>query len=1056
MFTRPYRLQVVGIVLTAAVLLLAAGVSGCGATQLARSNGSANLAASTPPASATQASSGPFAIPAPSQMYSRLHVPGQTGERAPAASGFAALLPGPHKAVSSVMTHTGSEFEAGLSQRITAVDTQAAFDSAWLDGYSAFDTVAYASYRFDLRWRQGDLKIRTDWSRPSAVPALDFTKVWLGASNWQKNRWDWYSAAAGGNAMTAPGSIDAYRHPDTEEMLVVVVKLPQSPHQLKRIWLSDYSMRGDWWMAGRDEGHRSCSPTHGPQSQTVLWQSRLADGLNLQQPVYDSEGYLYFGGAVPDSTTRKMASILPNGSPRWNIALTPLDMDNAGCPSPAMSYDGGIFYALHHGPLYSVNLDKTINWEYSGPGAVDGSPALAPDGTCYIIGKGGAALDESYLLAVEPNGTQEWQYAFGTEAITSPALGPDGTVYVGCSDRQLYAFHPDGTVYWNYEAEAPLVAGISVGNDGTAYCLDATGKLTAVGDDGTQAWTFQLPGVTDSDTLWPAIGSDGAVCIPAADGLLYVLNGDGTLRWTYRVGICSAAPTIDADGTIFVSSLDCRVYAVAAGGALKWWYVAAAPLLSQPVLAEDGSLYVTDARDVMYAIGPGTPMDPHTLSGEVKDEADAGLAGVMITISGTEPVITDENGHWSKSGLPDGIYLISPSLAGYDFAPQLDIVTIAGGDIQAADFIGSPQSAPIWPMWGMNRAHTRCSTHIGPTDVQSRWVVQYDGDAIVSEPVIGADGAIYIQYASGILRAFNPDGKERWHYVMWSDSLSTPTIADDGTVYSSTVNGSIYSLTPGGLYKWVTTLPSALSGSPIVLSDGGIIHADTFGGVFALDTTGTGTLLYGSGSGGGSGATPAVADDGTIYFGNGLDTIYALNPDGTVQWSFPADAGGLESPLQTSPSIGADGTVYMGFGTNFYALNPDGTEQWVFPATVEIHSSPAIGPDGTIFFGTDIIVEQQFARYYALHPDGTEKWHQNTRAPIRNSPIVDANGVSFVSMKVNEVGGGSMTAVLAGGGVIWSIDTPGNVYTSATIGADGTLYFGDDWGIAFAIGPGGG
>jgi len=35
----------------------------------------------------------------------------------------------------------------------------------------------------------------------------------------------------------------------------------------------------------------------------------------------------------------------------------------------------------------------------------------------------------------------------------------------------------------------------------------------------------------------------------------------------------------------------------------------------------------------------------------------------------------------------------------------------------------------------------------------------------------------------------------------------------------------------------------------------------------------------------------------------------------------------------------------------FNALNPDGTLKWSYPTDCDIYSSPAIGPDSTIYFG---------------------------------------------------------------------------------------------------------
>ena len=77
--------------------------------------------------------------------------------------------------------------------------------------------------------------------------------------------------------------------------------------------------------------------------------------------------------------------------------------------------------------------------------------------------------------------------------------------------------------------------------------------------------------------------------------------------------------------------------------------------------------------------------------------------------------------------------------------------------------------------------------------------------------------------------------------------------------------------------------------------------------------------------------------------------------------------------VQSSPAIGADGTIYVGsYDKNLYAINPDGSQKWFFTTGGEVVSSPAIGADGTIYIGS---YDHQL---YAINPDGTEKWSFRT------------------------------------------------------------------------------
>ncbi|GAH02561.1 unnamed protein product, partial [marine sediment metagenome] len=84
-------------------------------------------------------------------------------------------------------------------------------------------------------------------------------------------------------------------------------------------------------------------------------------------------------------------------------------------------------------------------------------------------------------------------------------------------------------------------------------------------------------------------------------------------------------------------------------------------------------------------------------------------------------------------------------------------------------------------------------------------------------------------------------------------------------------------------------------------------------------------------------SSPAIGSDGTIYFGCETRYVYALTPDGTLNWKFrtsditwPIGSGRDYSKQKPSditwpsPAIGSDGTLYIGnmFG-DFYAIDTD-------------------------------------------------------------------------------------------------------------------------------------
>jgi photosystem II stability/assembly factor-like uncharacterized protein len=86
------------------------------------------------------------------------------------------------------------------------------------------------------------------------------------------------------------------------------------------------------------------------------------------------------------------------------------------------------------------------------------------------------------------------------------------------------------------------------------------------------------------------------------------------------------------------------------------------------------------------------PPATYSLSGRVADGANAGLAGVTVTLSGAQSAETqtDAQGNYSFATLAaGGTYAVTPSLGGYTFAPSSRTLSNFSRD-EAADFNASP------------------------------------------------------------------------------------------------------------------------------------------------------------------------------------------------------------------------------------------------------------------------------------------------------------------------------------------------------------------------------
>jgi len=205
---------------------------------------------------------------------------------------------------------------------------------------------------------------------------------------------------------------------------------------------------------------------------------------------------------------------------------------------------------------------------------------------------------------------------------------------------------------------------------------------------------------------------------------------------------------------------------------------------------------------------------------------------------------------------------------------------------------------------------------------------------------------------------------------------------------------------------------------------------------------------------------PGIGPDGTIYM-SALDaTLYALNEDGSVKWTYSLGVppGGNNDYM---PGVDPNtGTIYSDIsGDKIVAINPDGTFKWDFYMDADVDSTPVVGPDGTIYFGTDATSSGQFF-LFAVNPNGSEKWRFPTGDDVDNVPALnsDASVVYFVSNDNN------LYAVNTSDGTQrWRfpiLTEPNEIQSSPTVNtkdtadpADDIIYVGSDDFYVYALRP---
>ena len=287
---------------------------------------------------------------------------------------------------------------------------------------------------------------------------------------------------------------------------------------------------------------------------------------------------------------------------------------------------------------------------------------------------------------------------------------------------------------------------------------------------------------------------------------------------------------------------------------------------------------------------------------------------------------------------------------------------------------------------------------------QRKWAFQ-TGDDVTSSPAVAADGTVYVGSWDRKLYALDgATGAEKWELTTDGGVYSSPAIGEDGTVYIG-ANCFVYALDgPTGDVIWGIPLTGRerggdVSTAPALSPDGTLVYAgmsnsDRAYGLYALDAV-TGEAKWRFPTSSHVVSSPAVSDDGRVYFGCDNGCVYALDgTTGAQRWEFPAGT----HPVRSSPAVSRDGTVYIGAEGSLYALDgATGKVKAEFKEEPLVWTSPAIGSDGTVYLAHDLL--------YALGANLNRKWefHAFRGGGMASSPAIGPDGTIYIGTSNGQV-----------------------------------------------------
>lgn len=330
----------------------------------------------------------------------------------------------------------------------------------------------------------------------------------------------------------------------------------------------------------------------------------------------------------------------------------------------------------------------------------------------------------------------------------------------------------------------------------------------------------------------------------------------------------------------------------------------------------------------------------------------------------------------------------------------------------------------------------------GPAKSPTVTAVHQAAGAIAAMPVVLEGGDLVVASLSGALVRLSPAGEVRWKIDLGDRLYASPLLLGDRVVVGSDADRVVAVRVRDGRIVWQVLVESDADTAPVEAPDGSIVIAAGTS-LYALRPNGSVRFrvrarrkIFGS---------PAIGDDGTIYFGAQDDHLYAIAPAGARLWG--RDLG---ADVDCAPLVGEGGMVYVGTdGGAVFALDHEGTVRWRASLGGYVRGGLSLGLDGSVLAG----VYGPRPGVVALDPQtGAERFAFRIREGgpqelgVHGGPIVDARGNLYFGAHDDTV-----YALDASGRLRWSVGVGADVDAPLVLGGSELLYAGTEDGRLHAI-----
>jgi hypothetical protein len=361
---------------------------------------------------------------------------------------------------------------------------------------------------------------------------------------------------------------------------------------------------------------------------------------------------------------------------------------------------------------------------------------------------------------------------------------------------------------------------------------------------------------------------------------------------------------------------------------------------------------------------------------------------------------------------------------------QTPIPVTACGDIT-----GLQAGAP-WPMDRYCPSRRAKSPYVAPARLPAP-IVKWSHFRQATpdfDPLIGADGTIYVPTADWHVLAFDRTGAQIGNYDAGALVSWTPAIASDGTYFAPISSLEVARLaTPPsqGAFATLTPAINEIARGDLVIGSGPTLYFDDpLATLYAFNANTTQKWLKQFPSSVDF-MSPAIAPTGLVYQYTKSGELYSVDTNGTAT---------LVATLPTSTgafvAVAPNGNILVSLveGSALFAVKPTGTIAWSFPyadAGLAQGGAFAIGDDSMVYLST------HSAPLVAIDATGAMKWTAQSAGKACWSPILDANELVIAGCD------DTMFAFdKTNGAVVWSVPLTPSVASAyaMSIGWDGVLY----------------